>query len=117
MHTVYKALPPEDLQHIIEYCQNNTIHNTGLFEVYPDPEGLVTTIVVNSCSENEPLENFHPLGAFFCNYLGPGIISLEEEDPHYDGIQSAKHHINAIKQTIETLISTTQHDQHDAEKR
>ena len=107
MHTVYKALAREDVELIIAYCQDHTIRKGGLFEVYPDPEGLVTTVVVNSLQEYEPLEKFLPLGAFFCNYLGPGIISLEEEDPHYDGMLSAKNHIKAIKQTIDTLISTT----------
>ena len=107
MHTVYKTLPPEDVEHIIAYCQDHTIQNDGLYEVYPDPEGLVTTIVVNSHQENEPLEKFRPLGAFYCNYLGPGIISLEEEDPNYDGMPSNKNHIKAIKQTIDTLISAT----------
>lgn len=112
MHTVYKALAPEDVELIIAYCQDHTIPNGGLFEVYPDPDGSVTTVVVNSRQENEPLENFRPVGAFFCNYLGPGIISLEEEDPHYDGMASAKSHIIAIKQTIDTLISSTRRGAH-----
>ena len=107
MHTVYKALSPEDIDLIIAYCQDHTIQNGGLFEVYPDPDGSVTTVVVNSRHDNEPLEKFLPLGAFYCNYLGPGIISLEEEDPHHDGMPSAKNHIKAIKQTIDTLTSTT----------
>ena len=112
MHTIYKALSPEDVELIIAYCQNHTIQNGGLFEVYLDPDGSVTTVVVNSPQENEPLENFRPVGAFFCNYLGPGIISLEEEDPHYDGLASAKNHIKAIKQKIDTLISTTRSGAH-----
>ena len=108
MHTLYKALAPEDVELIIAYCQDHTIQTGGLFEVYPDPDRSVTTVVVNSRQENEPLENFRPVGAFFCNYLGPGIISLEEEDPHYDGMTSAKNHIKDIKQNIDTLISTIQ---------
>ena len=112
MHTVYKALAPEDVELIIAYCQDHTIQNGGLFEVYPDPEGSVTTVVVSSRQENEPLENFCPVGAFFCNYLGLGIISLEEEDPHYDGMASAKNHIKAIKQTIDTLISSIRRGAH-----
>lgn len=112
MHTVYKALAPEDVELIIAYCQDHTIQNGGLFEVYPDPDRSVITVVVNSRQENEPLENFRPVGAFFCNYLGLGIISLEEEDPHYDGMASAKNHIKAIKQTIDTLISSTQRGAH-----
>ncbi len=100
MHTVYKALAPEDVERIIAYCQNHTIQKGGVFEVYPD--GKVTMVVVNS--EDEPLENFLPLGAFYCNYLGPGIISLEEEDPDHDGMPSAQNHLKAIKQTIDILI-------------
>ena len=106
LHTVYKALPIEDVDRIIAYCKDHTIENGGLFEVYPDPDGTVTTVVVNSRQEDGPLEKFRPLGTFYCNYLGPGIISLEEEDPHHDGMPSAKRHIKAIKQTIETLIAT-----------
>jgi hypothetical protein len=106
LHTLYKALPPEDVELIIAYCQDHTIQNSGLFEVYSDPDGSVTMVIVNSRQESEPLENFRPVGAFFCNYLGPGIISLEEEDPQYDGMTSAKNHIKAIKQNIDTLIST-----------
>jgi hypothetical protein len=112
LHTVYTALAPEDVELIIAYCQDHTIQNGGLFEVFPDPDRSVTTVVVNSRQENEPLENFRPVGAFFCNYLGPGIISLEEEDPHYDGMPSAKNHIKAIKQIINTLISTIRRGAH-----
>jgi hypothetical protein len=112
LHTVYKALALEDIELIIAYCQDHTTQNGGLFEVYPDPDGSVTTVVVNSRQEIEPLENFRPVGAFFCNYLGSGIISLEEEDPHYDGMASAKNHIKAIKQTIDTLISSTRRGAH-----
>lgn len=99
MHTVYKALAPEDVDRIIAYCQSHTIKNGGLFEVYLD--GLVTTIVVNST--DEPMKQFRPLGAFYCNYLGPGIISLEEQNPEYDGMSSVQNHIKAIKQTIDNL--------------
>jgi hypothetical protein len=105
LHTLYKALAPGDVELIIAYCQYHSIQNGGLFEVYPDPDGSVTTVVVNSRQESEPLENFRLVGAFFCNYLGPGIISLEEEDPHYDGMASAKNHVKDIKQNIDILIS------------
>ena len=107
MHIVYKALAPKNIQRIITYCKNHSVQKGGVFEVYPEPDGLMTLVVVNANSDEEPLEKFNPLGTFYCNYLGPGIISLEEEDPHYDGMASAKNHIKAIKQTIDTLISTT----------
>lgn len=101
MHTVYKALSPEEVNRIIAYCKQHTVKNGGLFEVYPDPETLVTMVVVNSRSEDKPV------GTFYCNYLGPGIISLEEEDPDHDGMPSARRHIKALKQTIETLIGNS----------
>ena len=103
MHSVYKALAPEDVESIIRYCQDHTIQNGGLFEVYPD--GLVTTIVVNST--HEPMEHLHPLGAFYCNFLGPGIISLEEQTPDHDSMSSVQNHIKAIKQTIDSLIKNS----------
>ncbi len=99
MHTVYKALAPENVESIIAYCQDHTIQNGGLFEVYSD--GLVTTIVVNS--KGEPMEQFHPLGAFYCNFLGPGIISLEEQNPNHDSMSSVQKHTKTIKQTIDSL--------------
>ena len=107
MHTVYKALSPEKVRCIITYCKDHTIKKGGLFEVYPGPDGDMKTVVVNACPEDEPLEKFRPLGALYCNYLGPGIISLEEEDPHYDGMPSAKNHIKGIKRAIDDLISIT----------
>jgi hypothetical protein len=105
LHTVYKALPIEDIDRIIAYCRKHTVQKGGVFEVYPDPDGLKTMVVVNARPEDEPLEKFRPLGAFYCNYLGPGIISLEEEEPHHDGMPSAQNHVQAIKQTIDALIT------------
>ncbi len=104
LHTVYKALPIEDVDRIIAYCRDHTIENGGLFEVYPGPDGSMKMVVVNSSPEDEPLDQFRPIGVFYCNYLGPGIISLDEEDPHHEGMPSAKHHIKAIKQVIDNLI-------------
>lgn len=96
MHTIYKALAPEDIERIISYCKKDN----RMFEVYPGPDNS-TTVIVNS--EDEPLEKFRPLGAFYCNYLGPGIISLDEADPHHDSMPSAQNQIKAIKQTIDSL--------------
>ena len=99
MHTVYKALAPEDVERIIAYCHDHTVQKGGLFEVYPD--GLVTTVVINS--KDEPLQQFRPMGAFYCNYLGPGIISLEEQNLHHDSMSSVQNHIKAVKQIIDNL--------------
>ena len=99
MHTVYKAVSQADMNRILAYCKQN-----ALFEIYPGDEGLQKTVIVNSSQENEPLENFKPLGSFYCNYLGEGIISLEQEDSSYDAIPSAQKHVAAIKQVIDILI-------------
>jgi hypothetical protein len=32
------------------------------------------------------------------------VISIEEEDPHFDGVQSRKRHVTAIKQVIDILL-------------
>ncbi len=105
LHTVYKALSKDDVDRIIIYCKDNTIPKGGVFEVYPRSDGMMTMIVVNSPPEDEPLDKFRPLGAFYCHYLGPGIISLDEADPHHEGMPSAKLHIKAIKKVIDDLTT------------
>ncbi|MBC8282887.1 MAG: hypothetical protein H8E32_03660 [Nitrospinae bacterium] len=104
MHTIYKALPPEEIERIIAYCKDHTIQKGGLFEIYPGAKDSEKMVIVNSSPKNEPLEQFRPLGTFYCNYLGPGIISLEEDDPHHDSVSSVQLHIQVIKQTIDLLI-------------
>ena len=74
LHTVYKAISPEEMDRILAYCKEHT-----LFEIYPGEEGSQQTVIVNSRQENEPLKNFKPLGAFYCNYLGEGIIFFSPE--------------------------------------
>ncbi len=99
MHTVYKAISPEEMDRILAYCKQHV-----LFEIYPGEEGLQKTVIVNSHQDNESLENFKPLGAFYCNYLGEGIISLDQEESDYDAMPSAQKHVKAIKQVIDILI-------------
>jgi len=81
------------------------VKNGGLFEVYPDPEGSLFMIIVNACSELDSKHRPHPLGAFYCNYAGPGVITIEEEDPHFDGVESRRRHVTAIKQVIDVLLT------------
>jgi hypothetical protein len=99
LHTVYKAVSPEDMNRILAYCKQH-----ALFEIYSGEEGLQKTVIVNSSQENEPLANLKPLGSFYCNYLGEGIISLDQEEPGYDAMSSAQKHVAAIKQVIDILI-------------
>ncbi len=104
MHTIYKAVSPIEIERIIAYCKEHSIQNGGIFEIYPGSKDSEKMVIVNSHPENEPLEKFRPLGTFYCNYLGPGIISLEEEEPQHDGMPSVQLHIQAIKKVIDTLI-------------
>ncbi len=104
MHAVYKAVSLEDIQRVIDYCRDHTKKNGGLFEVYPGPEEHMSMMIVNACSGDEPLNALRPVGAFYCNFVGPGVISIEEEDPQFDGAQSRKRHVRAIKQVIDILL-------------
>ncbi len=104
MHAVYKAVPLEDIQRVIDYCRNDQKLNNDLFEVYPGPEENMAMMIVNACSGESSLSALRPVGAFYCNFAGPGVISIEEEDPHFDGATSRKQHVQAIKQVIDLLL-------------
>ena len=104
MHSVYRTVSFEDVIRIVDYCRNNTVKNGGLFEVYPDSDENLFMIIVNSCSELEAKRQFRPLGSFYCNYSGPGVITIEEEDPYFDGAKSRKRHVAAVKQVIDILV-------------
>ena len=102
MHSSYKEVSPADLRRILDYCRHNTVKNGGLFEVYSTPGEDMHMVVVNSC--DDPAETLRPLGAFYCNYLRLGTISIDDEDPGYDGMASRKRHVSAIKQVIDILL-------------
>ncbi|GJL78934.1 MAG: hypothetical protein NPINA01_19230 [Nitrospinaceae bacterium] len=104
MHAVYKAVSIEDVERVIDYCREHTINSGGLFEVYPSPDCNMTMMVVNSGSADDSENSLRPLGAFYCNFVAPGVISIEEEDPHFDGVDSRKRHVKAIKQVIDILL-------------
>jgi hypothetical protein len=104
MHVVYKTVAPGEVDRIIDYCSHHNVKNGGLFEVYPGADGGLVMVIVNSCSESGPQGKLRPLGAFYLNYSGPGVISIEEEDPHFDGAESRKRHVAAIKQVIDILL-------------
>ncbi len=59
-------------------------------------------VVVNSSLPDD--EKFRPLGGFYCNYMGSGVISIEDEDPNFDGVESRKRHVKAIKQVIDIIV-------------
>ena len=104
MHQDYKDVSIEDMQRILAYCRHHSVKAGGLFEVYTTPGTDIHMVIVNSCSENGPLEQFRPLGAFYLNYTRLGAITIEVEDPHFDGMESRKRHVAAIRQVIDLLI-------------
>jgi hypothetical protein len=103
MHAVYKAVPLEDIHRVLDYCRNHMKNNGGLFEVYPGQDNM-EMVIVNACSGEEDLKQLYPLGAFYCNFVAPGVISIEEEDSHFDGAKTRKRHVEAIKQVIDILL-------------
>ena len=105
MHCVYRTVSVEDVFRVVDFCSSHTVKNGGLFEVYPDPEGNLFMVIVNSCSALDSKHRFQPLGAFYCNYAGPGVITIEEEDLHFDGVESRRRHVTAIKQVIDILLA------------
>ena len=104
MHTVYKAISPEEMERVLSYCKENTRKKGGPFEIYPGEINSQIMVLVNSNHEEKSIEKLKPLGSFYCNYMGEGIISFDQAEDDYDAIPSAKEHIKAVKQVIDILI-------------
>ena len=82
------------MERILVYCKQHTLKNKGPFEIYSGAQDLQIMVIVNSGQENEPLEKFKPIGAFYCNYMGEGIISLDQEEINYDAMPLSLIHIS-----------------------
>ena len=104
LHTVYKAISPEEMERVLSYCKENTRKKGGPFEIYLGEINSQIMVLINSSHEKESIEKLKPIGSFYCNYMGEGIISLDEKEADYDSMPSAKEHIKAIKQVIDILI-------------
>lgn len=103
MHVVYKAISEKDVQRILDICRNHSIARGGPFELYPaDNQGDL--VIVNAKNPDGSKDNLRPLGSFYCNYLGPGIISLDERDPDHDSVSGSALHTQAVKQVIDSLL-------------
>ena len=104
LHTVYKAILPEEMERVLSYCKENNRKKGGPFEIYPGEINSQIMVLVNSNYGVESIDKLKPLGSFYCIYMGEGIISFDEAEADYDVIPSAKEHIKAIKQVIDILI-------------
>lgn len=104
MHSLHRQVAHEDAVRILDYCRRNTLKQGGLFEVYSTPGQDTHMVIVNSCPEDGASDMFRPLGAFYINYLQPGSLTIENEDPEHDGMASTKRHVAAIRQVIDILV-------------
>jgi len=104
LQTIYKAISPEEMERVLSYCKENTRKKGGPFEIYPDEINSQIMVIVNSSHEKESIEKLKPLGSFYCNYIGEGIISFDQAEADYDATPSVKEHIKAVKQVIDILI-------------
>ena len=104
LHTVYKAISPAEMERVVAYCKENTRKKGGPFEIYPDEINSQIMVIVNSSHEKGSIKKLKPLGSFYCNYIGEGVISFDQAEADYDITPSAKEHIKAVKQVIDILI-------------
>ena len=108
MLAIYKTASPQDMQRIITHCRKHSVKNGGPFEVYPGPEDDTHMVIVNPCPDGGSPDTSQPLGAFYCNYNGPGVISIEEieeEDPHSADAKTRQQRLEALKQVIDQLLT------------
>lgn len=103
MFIVYKTAAPDEIDRVIAYCRTHTTKNGGFFEVYPSPEGEMRLILINTCPKDGAVDTRQPLGAFYCNYLAPGVVAVEDS-PH-DGPAESKRSVQAVKQVIDILFA------------
>lgn len=79
MQVLYRRESFEDVERIIAWCRENCRTKGGPFEVYSDPGGINRFMVAVNSLAKENLSK--PLGSFYCNYITPGGVSLDE-NPH-----------------------------------
>ena len=103
MQIAYKKVPPQVMEKVLTYCRENTFPNNGLFEVYCDFKNKESTmVIVNSHSTDECLTG--PLGIFYCNYLGTGVISYDDAREH-DRAESRAYYGTTLKNVIDSLLN------------
>ena len=104
MQTPYQKVTCEDVERLVCWCRDHSIPKGGLFEVYDDPGGINrTVVVVNSMTGKEYDRTLQPLGTFYCNFIEPGVISLDE-NPEQITTSSQLARIKMIKRVITLLL-------------
>ena len=104
MQTLFRKVAFEDVERLVSWCRDHDLGRGGVFEVYDDPAGINRImIVVNFLTPKANVGMLQPLGTFYCNYVEPGVISLDEDQEH-DGMPSRLEDIERIKQIIDCLL-------------
>ena len=104
MQKPYRTVLFEDIERLVAWCRDHVTKTGGIFEVYYDPAGINRImVVVNSLKEQHNVRILQPVGVFYCNYVAPGVISLDE-DPEEDGLASRFDAIKKVKQIIDQLL-------------
>ena len=106
MQVLYRKERFEDVERIIAWCLENSSLGGGLFEVYSDPGGTNRVMVAINIPKNGDY-SLRPLGAFYCNFISPGTVSLDE-DPRHGGVVSRFGDISRVKKIIDRLFRDAQ---------
>lgn len=108
MQKIYKDVGFETIQRIVTWCREQLKVQGSFFEVYEDPAGINRfMVVVKPAPRGTAFETLNPLGTFFCNYIAPGVISLED-DPGEIQTESRKRDTFRLKQIIDLLLRDAQ---------
>lgn len=103
MQTPYKSVTLEIIEKVVTLCKKHTVANGGILEIYDDPGGINRIMVIINGISKEKLEKLSPIGAFFCNYTAPGVISIDE-NPKHDETADKKVYREIVKKTIDELL-------------
>ena len=104
MQTPYRKVKFEDVERLVSWCQDHAARKGSLFEVYKDPGGINRImVIVNYLTRQKERRTLKPLGTFYCNYIAPGIISVDEY-PEQQETPSNLEKIKRIKLLIDRLL-------------
>ena len=103
MQTPYKSVTLEIVEKVVALCKKHTIANGGMLEIYDDPGGINRIMIIINGISKEKLEKLSPIGAFFCNYTAPGVISIDE-NPQHDETADKKAYREIVKKTVDELL-------------
>ena len=104
MQIPYRKVTFEDVGRLVAWCKDYSTPRGGLFEIYEDPGGINRImVIVNSVTWQEDGRMLRPLGTFYCNYMAPGVISLDDHSENEE-MPLSLININRIKRIIDRLL-------------